>query len=163
VAHDAVFAQVIGGGQGGIDHVEVAIAVAFLHGGKGLAGLHHLTLNGVHGPGVFLVRAEDLDHRIPTDDVEILDHRELFNLVQEHLPLAHRAGDHHAGETGHGHFVDAAGEVHGLIGDGVPIDVRFPNDHGRPDGHQNQPDSCGQANPNFHIGDASHALSRCSI
>ena len=46
-------------------------------------------------------------HGLATGDVQILDDRQLLDLVEEHLALADGAGDHHAGQSGHGHFVNA--------------------------------------------------------
>jgi hypothetical protein len=39
--------------------------------------------------------------------VQVLDDGELLDLVEEYFTLIYRAGNHHAGQAGHGHFVNA--------------------------------------------------------
>jgi len=80
------------------------------------------------------------DHGRAANDHQVLDDRKFLDLVEEDFALSHRAGNHHAGQTGHRHFVDAVGEVPGLRKDGLAIDASFPGDHAAERQCEHQPD-----------------------
>jgi len=149
VTHDAVLAQVVGGGQGGSDDAQVGGAVFFMDGTVGFATLHGSLLDAVHGAAFLGVGTEDLDDGIAADHVQVLDDGKLFDLVEEDLTLADGTGDHHAGESGHGHLMDAAGKVLGLTNGRFPIDFRLPHDHAGPYSDQHEPDGGSQTYPYF--------------
>jgi hypothetical protein len=151
VAGDAILAQIILRCPGGVDDLQVSAPGLMLDRGVGFAGGHHLVLDRIECAAGLAVGTEELDHRFAAGYVEILDDRELLDLVEENFPLPYRAGDHHAGQSGHGHFVDALGEILGLPDGGVPIDLGGPDDDYRPDNNQNYPNRGRQPQPNLPV------------
>ena len=158
VAEHAILAEVVFGSLGRVDHVQVGVTVAGFDREIRNAGGHDLLLERVELAGLLGVGAVELDDRFTTGDVQILDDRQLLDLVEEYLALTYRAGDHHAGQAGHGHFMDALREILSLPDGRVAINLRSPDDDDRPDDGQCQPDGSRQAYPYFHVTKPRHCV-----
>ncbi len=156
VANDAVLAEVVGRGVGRVDHAQEGTAALVFDGDVRLAFAHHLLLLRVEFAVALGVRTVQLDHGFAAGNVQVLDDRQLLDLVEEDLALIDGAGDHHAGEAGHGHFVNALREILGLVDRGIAIDVGHPDDGSGPDQCEDNPDGSSQANPDFQVGKARH-------
>jgi hypothetical protein len=82
---------------------------------------------------------------------------EFLDLVEEDFALADGAGDHHSGQPGHGHLMDAARHVARLF-DGVgTVDSALPGDGAAQHQDQHQGHQGRQALPDRNRGAAFHA------
>ena len=158
VAEDAILAEVVLGCLGRVDDMQERTAIRRLDRHVGRAGGHDLLFHAVQFARTLGVRAVQLRNRLAAGDMQVLDDRQLLDLVEKYFALANGAGDHHAGQSGHGHFVDALREVLRLTNCGFPIDLGGPYDGTGPDERQNNPDGSGQTNPDLQISDARHLV-----
>ena len=99
-------------------------------------------------------RAELLDQGVAADDLKIAHVVRLTNLVQVNGALRDGAGDHHAGEAGQSHLVDAVGKIDGLLDGRTVVFERRPVNHAAPGEDQHQPDGANLAHPYFKVADS---------
>ena len=81
--------------------------------------------------------------------MQIFDDGKLLDLVEENFALTDGAGDHHAGQAGHGHFVNALGEILSLADGCIAVDLGGPDNCASPNDGQCDPDCSSQAYPNL--------------
>ncbi|WP_141113115.1 hypothetical protein [Chromobacterium haemolyticum] len=143
VDHAQVFAQ----RRGGFD-LDMGLAVA-----QGL--LFHRVAAQALVAGV--AGAELLADGRAAYHAQVAHRGEFLDLVQKNVALAHGAGNHHAGESGHGHFVHAVGQVLRLLHRDVAADAGFPGNQPAPGQDQAAPYRHGQFQPDWPIGKFAHA------
>ena len=159
VAGDAILAQIIMACERRTHRAQVFALVVAFDADHFLTRLQDLLFDGVDiGLVVVGARPEDALDAIATDHADVADRAELFDLVEEDAALRDRAGDHHAGQAGHGGFVHALREALRLIDGRAPVDLILPKNHASPDHGEREPDRRQQLNPDTRIGDA-HGLS----
>jgi hypothetical protein len=109
-----------------------------------------LAIRGAFDRGILLTRCKNLafqsivfaflpnpgaklpGHRLAAQDPDLANAWQLLDLVNEHLALWNRAGDHHSGQPGEHHVVGTPREILRLFDCCLFTDVRGPQDHHGP-------------------------------
>ena len=151
MAAQAVLAQIVLDRNGRKDRLEAFLGMAVPSAtddpGDRRPARKHADFLEVRGHLAGLADAKLVDHGTRAIDAQFANVVRLPDLVQEDFALGHCVGDHHAGQAGHGHLVNALREVVGLAHRELFLLLAGPVKEARPHGDQGGDDGGDQPDP----------------